>query len=217
VILRSIYETDEFLLVAEGPWIEVHCKPFETRDIEESSSEDRSESSDASSADKSSTKNEDQFLFVFIGIGAGALLLIAGATAAAIFFVKRRRNQRGISAAAGNEGGKAELHKEPIAIEMARSPSMDLARSKGRSPPPVAQRSVLLDDIEVKYKIGQGNYGEIYYGIWNGQTPVALKKLKSDKTKQFDSEAGILTNLNHPCVIHVRQNFFVCFFFCFWR
>lgn len=38
-----------------------------------------------------------------------------------------------------------------------------------------------------------GKYGDVYYAILEGKTPVAVKKLKnSDKTIEFDREIDVL-------------------------
>ena len=32
--------------------------------------------------------------------------------------------------------------------------------------------------LEFQRKLGQGNFGEVWSGLWNGTTPVAIKTLK---------------------------------------
>ena len=50
-----------------------------------------------------------------------------------------------------------------------------------------------INNIEIKEKIGEGNFGEVYIGKWNYATSVALKKLKSNNhIKEFISEFNIL-------------------------
>lgn len=48
-----------------------------------------------------------------------------------------------------------------------------------------------ITSVAVKQKLGAGNYGEVYYGEWNG-TGVALKKLKDDEVEEFKREAVLL-------------------------
>lgn len=49
-----------------------------------------------------------------------------------------------------------------------------------------------IEDIEIEEKLGGGNFGEVYKGLWRGVTPVALKKLKDEKQLQeFTKEAEI--------------------------
>ena len=58
-----------------------------------------------------------------------------------------------------------------------------------------------LTDVVVQEKIGSGNFGEVYLGIWLGMR-VALKKLKSKEDyADFEREAGTLSTLSHPNVV----------------
>ena len=53
-----------------------------------------------------------------------------------------------------------------------------------------------IGNIVVKEKIGEGNFGEVYSGLWNLATPVALKKLKNEEyIREFVKEANILMYL----------------------
>jgi serine/threonine protein kinase len=55
---------------------------------------------------------------------------------------------------------------------------------------------------------GGGNFGDVYYGEWDG-TPVALKQLKNDEDYvNFVSEAATLSQLIHPNIVQVWK--------CFW-
>lgn len=56
--------------------------------------------------------------------------------------------------------------------------------------------------ITVQEKLGGGNFGEVYKGIWNDTTPVALKQLKDENDIQgFLNEATLLQNINHPSIV----------------
>jgi serine/threonine protein kinase len=51
---------------------------------------------------------------------------------------------------------------------------------------------------------GGGDFGDVYYGEWDG-TPVALKQLKNDEDyDNFVSEAATLSHLVHPNIVQVR-------------
>eukprot|EP00049_Salpingoeca_infusionum_P023496 m.12484 g.12484 ORF g.12484 m.12484 type:complete len:600 (+) comp5829_c0_seq1:319-2118(+) len=65
------------------------------------------------------------------------------------------------------------------------------------------------ESIELKKELGAGQYGEVYFGIWNGQTEVAVKTLKSDATKpeEFLAEAQLMKKLEHPNLVKL---FAVC-------
>jgi hypothetical protein len=54
-----------------------------------------------------------------------------------------------------------------------------------------------LSNIVIGDKLGGGAFGEVYYGTLNGETPVALKKLKSNEHfEAFLAEAMTLKDLN---------------------
>ena len=50
-----------------------------------------------------------------------------------------------------------------------------------------------IKDIQIQNRLGGGNFGEVYRGLWKSITPVALKKLKDEEQlKEFEKEAEIL-------------------------
>ena len=50
-----------------------------------------------------------------------------------------------------------------------------------------------LTNIVIEEKLGSGNFGEVYRGLWDKATPVALKKMKSGQFfAQFEHEARLL-------------------------
>jgi len=59
-----------------------------------------------------------------------------------------------------------------------------------------------INAVQILEKIGGGNFGEVYYGKWNGTTEVALKQLKaSEHFEEFVQEASMLQSLNHPNIV----------------
>lgn len=58
-------------------------------------------------------------------------------------------------------------------------------------------------------RLGAGNFGEVWKGIWNNTTPVAVKTLKEGtmKPEAFLAEAEIMKKLIHPKLV---QLFAVC-------
>ena len=59
--------------------------------------------------------------------------------------------------------------------------------------------------LHLRQKLGQGMFGEVWAGTWNGTTPVAIKTLKpgSMEPKAFLTEAQIMKKLRHPHLIQV--------------
>lgn len=54
-------------------------------------------------------------------------------------------------------------------------------------------------------RIGQGQFGEVYEGLWNMTTPVAIKTLRPGtmNADDFLAEAQIMKNLRHPKLIQL--------------
>lgn len=51
----------------------------------------------------------------------------------------------------------------------------------------------------IQDKLGGGNFGQVYLGIWQGTTQVALKSV--DNTLDLFQEMMMLKSLNHPNII----------------
>jgi serine/threonine protein kinase len=61
----------------------------------------------------------------------------------------------------------------------------------------------MISNIEIKEKLGSGNYGSVYRGLWNGKTAVAVKTLHGAQAskEQSLSEAKLLQSLKHPNIV----------------
>jgi len=64
-----------------------------------------------------------------------------------------------------------------------------------------------IDRTSLKFirKLGHGQFGEVWEGLWNNTTPVAIKTLKTGTMdpKDFLSEAHIMKKLRHPKLIQL--------------
>ena len=73
--------------------------------------------------------------------------------------------------------------------------------------------TILKDDLwevdrstlATRTKLGAGQFGEVWSGVWNDSTPVAIKMLKSDTMDQRDflAEAQIMKSLQHPKLVQL--------------
>eukprot|EP01119_Soliformovum_irregulare_P009843 TRINITY_DN236_c0_g1_i30.p1 TRINITY_DN236_c0_g1~~TRINITY_DN236_c0_g1_i30.p1 ORF type:complete len:1136 (+),score=227.63 TRINITY_DN236_c0_g1_i30:496-3408(+) len=63
--------------------------------------------------------------------------------------------------------------------------------------------ALLKGNVIVEKKIGEGQFGEVFRGTWDGNT-VAMKKMKEDDAEDFVSEMATLSKVVHP---HVVQYF----------
>ncbi|XP_051116556.1 lysM domain receptor-like kinase 3 [Andrographis paniculata] len=57
-------------------------------------------------------------------------------------------------------------------------------------------------DFDEARKIGQGGYGSVYYGVI-GEQEVAIKKMRSNKTKEFLAELKVLCKIHHINVVEL--------------
>ena len=59
--------------------------------------------------------------------------------------------------------------------------------------------------IRLVRKLGAGQFGEVWMGVWNGTTEVAVKTLKPGivDSKEFFEEAVLMKKLKHPKVIRL--------------
>lgn len=59
--------------------------------------------------------------------------------------------------------------------------------------------------IKLAKKLGSGQFGDVWEGMWNGTTPVAVKTLKhgSMSSDDFLKEAAIMKKLRHPKLVQL--------------
>ena len=92
-------------------------------------------------------------------------------------------------------------------------PKIDTPTTIGLSHDTNDQWEISRKSIRLLNKLGQGQFGEVWQGLWNESTAVAVKTLKSgakatnDTATAFLQEAQIMKKLNHPKLV---QLFAVC-------
>lgn len=67
------------------------------------------------------------------------------------------------------------------------------------------QWEIPRETIRLNKKLGAGQFGDVWEGLWNGTTPVAVKTLKqgSMSSDDFLKEAAIMKKLRHPKLIQL--------------
>ncbi|KAH3764245.1 Tyrosine-protein kinase Src42A [Pelomyxa schiedti] len=80
------------------------------------------------------------------------------------------------------------------------SPVCDVASST-RNEPRLPDSSFQLTEVQIIGVLGEGAFGTVWQGLWQGTTPVALKELKANDSVAFLNEVHLLTQLRHPNVV----------------
>merc|ERR1719318_2106201 len=85
------------------------------------------------------------------------------------------------------------------------SPSQWRSRTATSSQRRSASCSRRLASLKFVRKLGHGQFGEVWEGLWNNTTPVAIKTLKTGTMdpKDFLCEAHIMKKLRHPKLIQL--------------
>jgi len=67
------------------------------------------------------------------------------------------------------------------------------------------QWEISRETIRLNRKLGSGQFGDVWEGIWNGTTSVAVKTLKAGSMEPADflKEAGVMKKLRHPKLIQL--------------
>uniref|UniRef100_A0A4W4EHM4 non-specific protein-tyrosine kinase n=1 Tax=Electrophorus electricus TaxID=8005 RepID=A0A4W4EHM4_ELEEL len=81
----------------------------------------------------------------------------------------------------------------------------DLHHTHGLSYNTVDQWEIARSSVHLMRKLGAGQFGEVYEGVWNDTTAVAVKTLKpgSMDSQDFLREAQIMKKLRHPKLIQL--------------
>ena len=84
-------------------------------------------------------------------------------------------------------------------------PKVDLPSTVGLSYNTKDEWEIERTSIKLERKLGAGQFGEVWEGLWNGTTPVAVKTLKqgSMAIQDFLAEAQIMKKLQHEKLIQL--------------
>lgn len=92
---------------------------------------------------------------------------------------------------------------------MLREPckEMETPKTAGLSYNTKDQWEIARSSIKLQNKLGAGQFGEVWEGLWNGTTQVAVKTLKAGamSAQEFLDEAAIMKKLRHPKLVQVRE------------
>ncbi|XP_023346655.1 tyrosine-protein kinase Src42A isoform X2 [Eurytemora carolleeae] len=118
------------------------------------------------------------------------------------FFIARRTTFRTLQElvehyARESDGLCVNLKKPCVQIE--KPLTADLAHNTRD------QWEIDRNSLKFNRKLGHGQFGEVWEGLWNSTTPVAIKTLKTGSMdpKDFLSEAAIMKKLRHPKLIQL--------------
>ena len=82
---------------------------------------------------------------------------------------------------------------------------LDIPTIGGLSHSTKDQWEIPRESIRLIKKLGQGQFGEVWKGLWNNTTPVAVKTLRPGtmEPKAFLAEAQIMKTLRHPKLVQL--------------
>jgi hypothetical protein len=63
-----------------------------------------------------------------------------------------------------------------------------------------------LANVQVHAKLGGGNFGDVYEGLWQDTTKVALKTLKMEQLEEFAKEYELLRYIENRFLAHTFQS-----------
>eukprot|EP01114_Cavostelium_apophysatum_P005157 TRINITY_DN1585_c0_g1_i4.p1 TRINITY_DN1585_c0_g1~~TRINITY_DN1585_c0_g1_i4.p1 ORF type:complete len:782 (+),score=107.00 TRINITY_DN1585_c0_g1_i4:75-2420(+) len=112
-----------------------------------------------------------------VGAGVGVtMIILTGAAVVAAFIIFRRKRQ-------------------------ARKTEMSNIEMIPRSPAPKHSSVHAMNNIELGEILGEGNFGKVYAGEWNG-TKVACKQAR-ENSDEFIQESELLSSLRHPNIVNM--------------
>jgi len=82
---------------------------------------------------------------------------------------------------------------------------LDMPETQGLAHNTKDQWEIPRDSIKLRKKLGAGQFGDVWEGIWNGTTQVAVKTLKPGtmEVEDFLGEATIMKKMRHPKLIQL--------------
>lgn len=118
------------------------------------------------------------------------------------FFIARRATFRTLSALVEHYSRDAD----GLCVNLRKACSqLEKPDTVGLSYNTKDQWEISKSSLRLIRKIGSGQFGEVYEGVWNNTTPVAVKTLKPGTMdpKDFLAEAQIMKKLRHPKLIQL--------------
>jgi hypothetical protein len=141
---------------------------------------------------------------VIISVSVVGSVVVVASVAAALLFIRKKKIK-----------DKIPMHKIQVPSRSASSPTISPSQDwtlKATCLPIHVRTNLYLSDIllallrgqnvylqniTIERKLGAGRFAEVFLGVWNGTTPVALKMLTHGATKEFENEMRMLMKLNH--------------------
>uniref|UniRef100_A0A8C1Z5X2 Tyrosine-protein kinase n=1 Tax=Cyprinus carpio TaxID=7962 RepID=A0A8C1Z5X2_CYPCA len=116
------------------------------------------------------------------------------------FLIRNCESQQGELSLSGKSGSKIEHFKEIDLKSVSMAPE-----THGLSYNTVDQWEIPRSSLKLLKKLGAGQFGEVFEGIWNDRTAVAVKTLKPGTMdpKDFLREAQIMKKLRHAKLIQL--------------
>jgi len=148
-----------------------------------------------------------KMMIAYIACG---ILAVAAATALfSLFMVKRNRRRKYFEMNSNNEVGKlpsaATTTTAPspiIKLPSSNDPTSVIISPPQTDKPKIVVQVPFLRGIRIIHVLGSGIFGEVYVGVWNNETRVALKLLKGPQFELFQKHSGALFGIGtHPSLV----------------
>eukprot|EP01114_Cavostelium_apophysatum_P007503 TRINITY_DN1960_c0_g1_i7.p1 TRINITY_DN1960_c0_g1~~TRINITY_DN1960_c0_g1_i7.p1 ORF type:complete len:2023 (-),score=364.09 TRINITY_DN1960_c0_g1_i7:465-6533(-) len=136
------------------------------------------------SSEPASSSSSDSSNSRIIGGAVAGVVVLLGAFAALLAFILVRRKRK----------QKQHRRDDEVPLSVVTRKSNDIP---------------ILQNVKVGQRLGSGNFGEVFHGVWNNGSQVALKKLKSAEDEEaFEKELGILFHIGaHPSIVQFLGKF----------
>lgn len=136
---------------------------------------------------------------VIIGILSAVTLM---SIATLLIILLRQRRARQLSEEDPKAVSKALSSKRTNSLQSYCNEDMTAFESERPAIYSIDDIEEATDNFHETRKIGEGGYGSVYFGVL-GEQEVAIKKMKSNKSKEFFAELKVLCKIHHINVVEL--------------
>ncbi|KAK9926833.1 hypothetical protein M0R45_024042 [Rubus argutus] len=143
-------------------------------------------------------KNQGKRLKVAIAIGVLSAVCFVFVAASIVFLLMRHRSSRNVGEEVNQSAKKRSSLKQQF-FKKEMDETFENDRPVIYTMEEIKEATSNFDDTR---KIGEGGYGCVYFAIL-GEVEVAIKKMRSSRTKEFFAELKVLAKIHHNNVVEL--------------